>query len=318
MNSRCIPALVPLVFAGLAVAATGAPSPGSHAPELEEVLVTGAQPGPALWRVSSGDNDLWILGAVQPLARKVQWRSKQFESLLANSQEVILNNSGHYTQGSQGAQLALATRLPDGQSLQDIVPPELLARVKIVARIYSVSEPLDELSPPVVATRIANASLKSLDLRVVSLQLAVEALARKANVRITHYSTPNIAFEEQLQNARDSAKSACPLELVLQVLEDGGSGLRSLANAWAVGDIEALRRLEPEYGLFTDGNRSNACQKQSDEYLAKRTAAWLVEAERALRENDSTLAVVPMPELFALDGYLAALRERGYKVVEPD
>ena len=168
-----------------------------------------------------------------------------------------------------------------------------------------------------MATRIANASLKSLDLRVVSLQLAVEALARKASVRITHYSTPNIAFEEQL-NARDSAKSVCPLEIVLQVLQDGGSGLRSLANAWAVGDIEGPVRPRARIRLSTDGNRSNACHKQSDEYLAKRTATWLVEAERALRENDSTLAVVPMPELFALDGYLAALRERGYKVVVPD
>ena len=122
MNSRCIPALVPLVFAGLAVAATGAPSPGSHAPELGEVLVTGASPArhcgacPPVITICGR-------GAVQPLPRKVQWRSKQFESLLANSQEVILNNSGHYTQGSQGAQLAHAARLPDGQSLQDIVPP---------------------------------------------------------------------------------------------------------------------------------------------------------------------------------------------------
>jgi hypothetical protein len=117
----------------------------------------------------------------------------------------------------------------------------------------------------------------------------------------------------------------CPLERVVKVLEDGGAGLRSLANAWAVGDIDALRRLVPEFGLFTDGYRSNACvtavyngQKKFDEYIARRTASWLAEADRALRENGSTLAVVPMPELFATDGYLAALRARGYEVVEPE
>ena len=58
-------------------------------------------------------------------------------------------------------------------------------------------------------------------------------------------------------------------------------------------------------------------RKQSGENREKRNAPWLVEAERALRENESTLAVVPMPELFATDGYLAALRARGYDVVEP-
>jgi hypothetical protein len=44
---------------------------------------------------------------------------------------------------------------------------------------------------------------------------------------------------------------------------------------------------------------------------------WLGEAERALRNNRSTMAVVLMSELFAPNGYLAALRARGYEVVEP-
>jgi len=170
--------------------------------------------------------------------------------------------------------------------------------------------------------------LKTLDLRPISLQVSVEALARKAKVRITNYATQHaeveIPFDAQLQIARDSVTAACPLERVVQILEDGGSGLRRLANAWAVGDIDALRRLVPDYGLFTDGFRSNACsaavpgdEQLPNEYLAKRAARWVAEAERALRENDSTLAVVPMPGLFATDGYLAALRARGYEVVEP-
>lgn len=159
------------------------------------------------------------------------------------------------------------------------------------------------------------------------MQISVEKLARKANVRITRHSTPplDIPFEERLESVRNSAVSVCPLEAVVQVLEDGGTGLRSLANAWAVGDIGALRRLVPEYGLFTDGNRSSMClsgifdgRQQSDENREKRNAPWVAEAERALRENVSTLAVVPMPELFATDGYLAALRARGYEVIEPD
>jgi hypothetical protein len=179
-----------------------------------------------------------------------------------------------------------------------------------------------------VATRFANASLKILDLRVFPLQVSVAKLARKAKVRTTTYSTWNpatdIPFEERLQTVKDNAMSTCPLERIVQLLEDGGSGLRSLANAWAVGDIDSLRRLVPEYGLYSDGYRSTPCiaaaysgRNQFDEYIGKRTASWLAEAERALRENERTLAVVPIPELLATDGYLAALRARGYDVVEP-
>jgi hypothetical protein len=58
-------------------------------------------------------------------------------------------------------------------------------------------------------------------------------------------------------------------------------------------------------------------EQRANEFVTRRTEAWLSIAERALRENKSTMAVVPMAELFAPDGYLAGLRARGYKVVEP-
>jgi hypothetical protein len=322
MRRSCISGVALLLLASMAVGSTR-----DSEPVMEVVLVTGEQPGPALWKVSSGEHLLWILGEVSPLPRKVKWRSKQFENLLANSQEVLLHSAAQYTEGKRAAELAHANSLPGGLTLQDVVSPELHARIEKIARIYGVTEPLENLSPAEVGNRFANASLKTLNLRVVPLQISVEALARKAKVRVTTHSTPepDLAFDVRLQVVRDNALAVCPLELVVQLLEDGGTGLRSLANAWAVGDIRDLRRLVPEYGLFTDGYRSAACSvadprghQRSNEYLSKRTVAWLAEAERALRENASTLAVVPMPELFATDGYLAALRERGYAVVEPE
>ena len=325
MNWRCTLALASLLLSGHAAA----DDIRAEASDLEVVLVSGEQPGPALWKVSSGDHHLWILGEVSPLPRKLKWRSRQFESLLSNAQEVILHNSAIVTKGRQAAQLSRATELTQEQLLKDLVSPELYARIETVAKMYGVSEPLERLSPPVVATRFANASLNTLDLRVVPLQVSVETLARKAKVRITNHSTQqlesDIPSEERLQTVKDNTTAVCPLERVVQLLEDGGAGLRRLANAWAVGDIDALRRLVPEFGLFTDGYRSSACiaavyngQKQFDEYIARRTASWVAEAERALRENENTLAVVPMPELFATDGYLAALRARGFEVIEPE
>jgi hypothetical protein len=59
--------------------------------EMEEVLVIGEQPGPALWRVSSGAHVLWLLGEVSQLPAKVTWHSKQLEAVLRNSQEVLLD-----------------------------------------------------------------------------------------------------------------------------------------------------------------------------------------------------------------------------------
>lgn len=295
-------------------------------PSMDVVLVTGEQPGPALWQITSGDHDLWLLGEVAPLSRKAKWRSKQFESLLANSQEVILHDNSHMFQGKQAAEAARARELPDERSLSELLSPDLRSRVDEVAKIFDVNEPLEGLSPSVVGTRLANASLRTLDLRVISLQASVLALARKAKARISYYSVPqiDIPFDEQVRLIKDNAVAPCPLERVIAVLEDGGVGLRSLANAWATGDIAALRLLLPQYGLFTAGSRSWDCsvadhsgQVPTKTRINQRVEAWVQEAERALRENVSTLAVVPMPEIFADDGYLAALRAKGYEVKEP-
>jgi hypothetical protein len=41
---------------------------GAHADEtLDEVVVSGEQPGPGLWQVKNGANTLWILGSHSPL-----------------------------------------------------------------------------------------------------------------------------------------------------------------------------------------------------------------------------------------------------------
>ena len=53
------------------------------------MIVDGTQPGPGLWLVRKGGNDLWILGTLNPLPARMQWQSKQVEDVIANAQEVI-------------------------------------------------------------------------------------------------------------------------------------------------------------------------------------------------------------------------------------
>src|SRR5215217_1805713 len=84
MFRPCIFGIAALFFAGAVLADD----------DMEVVLVTGEQPGPGLWKVSSGDHVLWILGEVAPQPGKVKWRSRKFEFRLARSQEVLLDFSG--------------------------------------------------------------------------------------------------------------------------------------------------------------------------------------------------------------------------------
>jgi hypothetical protein len=311
------------LLAGMAVAAEDVADAASE--EIAVVLVTGEQPGPGLWKVSSGDHVLWILGEIAPQPGKVKWRSKRFEALLAKSQEVLLDFSGVMwpNKVDEDAEVRVH-KLPGRQRLKDVVPPELYARADAARKLYETPERIDILRPFYAGRRILMSALRKLDMeKRFNASFTVKRLARRADVKVSYVDTPGQTPEEQLKIIEQGSTVPC-LDMMVQIVEDGGSGLRRLANAWSVGDIAALRQLVPVYALQPDHHESQCTvalyggQKRADEFVARRTEEWLSEAERVLRDNRSTMAVVPMAELFALDGYLAGLRARGYQIAEPN
>ena len=321
MLRPCIFFIAALLLADAVAAQSVAEAPPE---DLEVVLVTGEQPGPGLWKVSSGDHVLWILGEVAPQPDKVKWRSKRFETLLEHSQEVLLDFSGVMWPNSlQEDAESRIRKLPGGQTLKDIVSPELHARTEVARELYGTAEQIEVLHPFYAGRRILMSALRKLDMeKRFSASFTVRKLARRADVRITYIETPGQTHEEHLKNIQQGSTVPC-LEMMVQIVEDGGNGLRRLANAWSVGDIAALRQLVPVYALQPTHQESKCTvalyggEQRANEFVARRTEAWLSAAERALRENKRTMAVVPIAELFAPDGYLASLRTRGYKVVEP-
>jgi hypothetical protein len=107
----------------------------------------------------------------------------------------------------------------------------------------------------------------------------------------------------------------------LERLETDLDTMRERANAWATGDIEALRSLP-----FTDQNQicadailhAGVTRELGLDDLRERLAtAWLTAAETALANNKSTFAVLPMREVVSPGGYIDTLRSRGYEVEEP-
>jgi hypothetical protein len=138
------------------------------------------------------------------------------------------------------------------------------------------------------------------------------------------YAAREPPFATRLKTWQNDANVVC-LERVVDVLQDGGTGVKRLANAWSVGDIGELRELVRPYSFSRDGFRSDACaaamrggEKQASEFETERRQGWLKEAERALKHNRSTMAVTLMSDLLSDDGYIAQLRARGYEVVEPE
>lgn len=290
---------------------------------MEVIVVSGMQPGPGLWKVFKGHRVLWILGEVSPYPRKTQWNPSEFRRLLRHSQELIIDFSGYWPlDRSERAQYEKAEKLPEGKSLKNLISPELFARAETTGKLFG-SPPLEPLHAFAATNRLVTSAMKKMELRGFSARFAADDLGKQRQVKITYYAAPEPPFEARLKTWQDPANAVC-LDKVINAIGDGGNGVKRLANAWSVGDVEALRQLVPAYSFSRDGFRSGACaaamrggEQQAREYDAIRIQGWVAEAERALANNKSTMAVILMSEIFAPDGYLAALRAKGYTIVEP-
>lgn len=310
------------------------PAPASSIPTLQAINVTGVVPGPGLWKVSNGDHVMWVLGVVPTLPAGIKWRSAQVEQVIAGSQAVL---------ESPGVKLKIDTnwfgklflllpvyraqRIPDGKTLADVLQPSLYARWQVVKqRYFGDDHGIERYKPIIAALRLLKEAFKQNGLRGAGeIDDTVKALARQHGVPLVDTRTtleirhPRQAVKAFAASGPDG--SAC-LALVVDVVESQIPDVRARANAWATGDIATLRRV-PESG-YRDACKSAITGAGFARSLGianlpmQIEEQWLGAADAALAADVQSFAILPMPELLAPDGFLAALRARGYSVTEPD
>jgi uncharacterized protein YbaP (TraB family) len=302
---------------------------------LEEVLVTGQQPGPGLWRVTRpGDphgHVLWILGNYSPLPKRMTWRSTELANVLAASQAVIAPVSVSASAGPLGGITLLPSLIgvrnnPDDKRLQEVVPADLYARwLPLKARYLGKNEGVEDWRPIFAAQELYRAALKKNDLVPYDgVWPAVEKLARKARVPITE---PEIELKVEKARAALREFKSTPFADIecfartLQRLESDVDLMRERANAWAAGDVARLKKLAPI-------ERASACigvmlessfmqERGYGDVLERVRNAWVIAAEKSLASNASTVAVLSVDEILKPDGYVAQLKNKGYDVTDP-
>jgi hypothetical protein len=300
-------------------------------PSIEEVVVSGEQPGPGLWKVSKGDHVLWILGALQPLPQKMTWRSRSVESVIAESQEVLANTSVDADIGFfKGVMLAPSLigirKNPEGATLEEILPADLYARwLTLKARYIGRDSGIEKWRPIFAAQALYSKAIEKSGLTYSNLVWpVVTKIAKKHDIKIT---TPQItvAIDKPRAVIKEFKKSSLDdiecFAKTLERLETDLDAMRARANAWAVGDVEALSRLPyPDQNAACRSSIMNSQVVQErgfQDVPARMATAWVNAAEVALANNETTFAVLSIVEILRPEGYVAKLRARGYVVEAP-
>ncbi len=320
-------------------AATGTPSAATATDaqpdvvDLGTVVVTGEQPGPGMWKVSKGDHVLWVLGTLSPLPKKMQWLSEDVDHTIAQAQEVIgppmvtmSSDLGIFRSLMLLPSLFKARKNPDGKTLQEVVPADLYARWAVLkARYIGGDRGVEKWRPIFAAQELYEAAMRKSGLDQASIvQPLVKKSAKRHEVPITPVvvklvvKDPKSVLKEFNRSALDDR--AC-FAGTLARIETDLEGMRARANAWAIGDIEALRALpyQNQYALCMAAvTETGLAHKLGIDDLSARVAqAWLGAAEAALAKNQVTFATLPISQLLKPDGYVEQLRAKGFVVEAP-
>lgn len=297
--------------------------------ELAPVLVVGERPGPALWKVTYKDHVLWILPTLAPLPRELRWRSSEVEQAIARSEEVFSESSLIMRIGGEGeAQLQVMRALmnPAGTSLRDFMPPDLFAQFEQLQTQYAGADRrLEQLRPFAAAFELRKRALASIGLDSDGqVHDYIGYLARKHLVTQRGLGRAIEPRPKTLVSDLARAPQQADIDCARWQLNQLQRELRSAAvraNAWSAGNLPALR----------EDWRASQRQKQSAsclellEHLAPTKRAIRSTRERgydalrkALRRNESTVALVLLEEVFDPEGVIARFRKAGYTVIEPD
>jgi uncharacterized protein YbaP (TraB family) len=292
---------------------------------IQEIVV-GAHAGPRMWKVTQGDHVLWILGTVTPLPKRLTWESGSVAALLKESQEVVPGLPSFGIGWNPITMLRVYVewnrlqKSPEHQRLQQVLPPSLYARFEALKARYAPDDrQLEEVRPMIAAERLMEKTLDASGLTLRNeVQQTVLKLARQAGVKI-HQDKMKVADPvDVLKDVRAASRNdeiSC-LDAVVTRLETDLGPMRQRAAAWALGDVETLRKL-PHADDRTACVAAVSTSERVKSLIDRALDDWMLTVEDSLTRNRTTLAVQTMDRLLGDKGGLEQLRERGYTVEGP-
>lgn len=309
--------------------------------QIEEVLVHGEYPGPAMWRVSHpsdpNGNVMWIVGDLELLPRRIKWKSREIEETVRAASEVLLMPTVEVTPegemdirtGFSMLRSALAARKnPNKAKLNDVVSADLYRRWLVQKRLYlSRNRSIERWRPIFAGQKLTEKAIKRLRLRKEGVVWeVVSTLVQEHRIQTTRptlrISVPAAHLRSALQqfsNEHLDDAECFDVSLQLSGAIADVDRMRARARAWAAADLPALSELDmlpdPSLPCMSAALESTVVKQIFPADLAHRfTQTWLNHAEASLSRNASTVAILPFSQLTRSTGWLAMLRERGYVV----
>lgn len=312
---RTVPRNLTLLLALSALPASAQPVPDWASVETVEVH---ARPGPAVWHLTRGESEVWILGTVGAMPKDLDWNKQYLSELLDGARAIILPpraSVGIFEAGwvliTNGDKLSL----PRGQKLEAIMPEA--ARARFVAMRTALGENAGRYetdSPIRAAMRLQQDFTSKSSLSGQEPMQTINKLAQGKHVP----AEPATKWEaipviKDVLNLSIAQQQTCLAEAVEDVDRQSHHAVAA-AQAWAVGDIKGVKANISESRL----NNCIVTAVHSFSDMNEQTAAAFTTAiDAALDKKGKTVAVIGIANLLRKGGVLERLQARHIAIEGP-
>jgi uncharacterized protein YbaP (TraB family) len=284
---------------------------------VQELLVIGRRPGPALWRVSKGDSQVVIIGGLSPLPHLLQWDTIRVEHALDQSTVLFLPPSKPHVGLFDAAAMFLhqgALKPAHGADMEATLPPDLRARFERVRDSFHGDPKHYQHWKPAVAGLIMVGDFhRAAGLSDDKPGTTIAKLARAAHAEVRTVGALNVKpmFDAAVKMT-DAQNQVC-LSAALDDIEHEAGHAQVAAEAWAKGDLKTVRD-NASASLF---DRCLLQLPSVQSLIEQGTKEAVQTVDAALNRPGQSVALIDMAFLLRRDGVLDRLKAEGDKVTVP-
>lgn len=291
---------------------------GSHRNQLRRALTwlllaatallgTAAFASTSLWKISRGDQTLYLGGTIHVLRSADYPLPDEFSRAFDRANRLVLETDLNQIDDASFREAFLAAaRYPEGQTLADHLSAEVLSRLGTVCQDSGVDvATLLPFRPSVAMLTLLSLELSRLQITQVGVDQYFYQRAIDAGKPIAGLETANQQLDFLATMGRGVEN-----QFVLHSLQDLDQlavMLDEMIAHWRAGDTHKLEQL-----FVVPLQREHPAIYQS--LLVQRNEAWLSQLEQLLQTEETELVLVGVAHLLGADGLLQQLQGLGFTV----
>ena len=320
ITSCCLVLAVPALAQNAAQNAPESASPSAETGTATDdwgdapIIVTAHFPGPALWRVKKGDSEVYIVGGLPVMEKRLEWDRGRVGRVLDRSNVFLVSPK------ARGGLFGFAAwQMTKGnglfKSLYDVLPGDLGGRFWRIATKNGLDPKKYAKDSPVFAVmRLRDDVYEKQGLSTNDPEKMLIFMARDRHTPMKPVATYSAAgMIGKLNDMSKDDKLRC-VGATLSEIEFATGHAQAASQAWATGDLNAARANSPNSATLACLEGTGSTRALLDRATGDSVAA----INEALSKPGKSVVTFPLSVLLRPGGALDQLKAQGAEVSEPE